>query len=402
MNYVFSTGSQIDSLTHEVFVIDAFTNIPAENVMVGLYPVSDTIDPYKQTPTYFSKTDQFGMASFNYMTQGIFRVFAFKNSAGFMRPNPNDPIAFKIDDLILDTLAKKDTLFLFGKEVNKLRLTKKEINLPGKIQLVATRSLEDATITLEKDSLAIDFMRINTIRKDSTFIWFKGEPNTSYSLKVNWLDTTLSARLFLGKGTILTNKFNTTIKDGFVGRFDSLKVISAFPITSFDTTKWTLLNEDSVQMNCNVTTYSENSLAITNEWKDEENYNLTIEPGGISDYYGEENKDTLSLKWQRKPIYKLSNMIVNLKSRPEIPLIIQLISSSTVIQERMLNQSDTLIEFNLLEPGDYIIRVILDENGNKKWDTGNYDELKQPERVLWFRDPIKLRPNWDSKVALEF
>ncbi|MEO9258478.1 MAG: hypothetical protein ABI207_08850, partial [Crocinitomicaceae bacterium] len=96
------------------------------------------------------------------------------------------------------------------------------------------------------------------------------------------------------------------------------------------------------------------------------------------------------------------NMIVNLKSRPEMSLIVQVISSSTVIQEKLLNQSDTLVEFNLLEPGDYIIRVILDENNNKKWDTGNYDELKQPEKVIWFRDPIKLRPNWDSKVALKF
>ena len=402
MNYVFSTGSQIDSLTHEVYVKNAFTNLPVEDVMVGLYPVNDTVDPYKQIPTYFSKTDQFGIASFNYMSQGTFRVFAFKNSAGFMRPNLNDPIAFKIDDLILDTIAKKDTLFLFGKEVNKLRLTKKDISLPGKILVVATRSLEDATITVEKDSIATNFTRVNTERKDSVFLWFKGEPNTSYNLKVNWIDTSLSARLFLKKSALIANRYNTNIKDGFVGRYDSLKIISALPITSFDTTKWTLLNEDSVQINCNVSTYSENSLAITNEWEDEENYVLTIEPGGITDFYGEVNKDSLSLKWQRKPIYKLSNMIVNLKSRPEIPLIVQVISSSTVIQEKTLNESDTLVEFNLLEPGDYIIRVILDENNNKKWDTGNYDELKQPERVLWFRDPIKLRPNWDSKVALRF
>lgn len=402
MNYVFSTGNFIDSLTHQVVVRNAFTNLPEENVMVGLYTITDTLSPYEDIPTYFAKTDQSGLATFYYMKKGNYMLFAFKNKSGLMKPGQSDPIAFKTSNVFVDTSSTTDTLALFGKALDKLRFVKKEIELPGKIELVCTRTLDNADIFIEKDSLKLDFIRINTNRKDSVFLWFKGEKNTSYTVNIAWKDTTLVSRLFLGKNKASKTRFSTNINGGFVGRFDSLKLFSTYPINAFDTTKWQLLNKDSVQIPIKIVQDSKMSLSAINRWEDEHKYTLRILPGGIVDFYGNSNEDTLNHAWQRKPLYKLANLVLVLENKPDIPLIVEVLGSKSGPIQHFVNSTDTLIDLKLIDPGEYIVRVVLDENNNKKWDTGNYDEKIQPEKVLWFREAIKLRSNWDSKVTLKF
>jgi hypothetical protein len=198
------------------------------------------------------------------------------------------------------------------------------------------------------------------------------------------------------------NKFTSNIEGGFVGRFDSIKIFSIFPIQSFDTSKWVLRDEDSVQMAIQLNQNSTTSLSACNTWEEENTYSLHIFPNGITNYYGETNADTLHYTWQRKPIYKLANLVLVLKNRPTVPLLVELLDAKGKIQKININSSDTLLEFKLLNPSDYSVRVTLDENENQRWDSGDYPNHIQPEKVLWFREPIKLRPNWDSKVTLKF
>ena len=51
-------------------------------------------------------------------------------------------------------------------------------------------------------------------------------------------------------------------------------------------------------------------------------------------------------------------------------------------------------------PGKYLFRFIRDDNGNKKWDTGNYLKKIQPEMVYYSIDTIDLRANWDINQQL--
>ena len=48
-----------------------------------------------------------------------------------------------------------------------------------------------------------------------------------------------------------------------------------------------------------------------------------------------------------------------------------------------------------LFPGEYKIKVVEDRNKNGKWDTGNYSQNIQPERVFFFEKPISIRGYWD-------
>ena len=52
------------------------------------------------------------------------------------------------------------------------------------------------------------------------------------------------------------------------------------------------------------------------------------------------------------------------------------------------------VEFTLLEPKEYNVRAIIDENNNHVWDTGNFLERKQPEQIIYLETVFKLRANW--------
>ena len=54
-----------------------------------------------------------------------------------------------------------------------------------------------------------------------------------------------------------------------------------------------------------------------------------------------------------------------------------------------------MLEFNNLDPSQYVIRVIFDTNGNGIWDTGNYLKGLQPERISYYPDKIEGRANWE-------
>jgi hypothetical protein len=58
-------------------------------------------------------------------------------------------------------------------------------------------------------------------------------------------------------------------------------------------------------------------------------------------------------------------------------------------------EKDPIANFNLIQPGTFIVRIIYDTNGNKKWDTGNFLEKTQGEEVIYFPKEIDVRANWD-------
>ena len=51
--------------------------------------------------------------------------------------------------------------------------------------------------------------------------------------------------------------------------------------------------------------------------------------------------------------------------------------------------------FDNVKPGTYYARLVLDANGNGKWDTGNYAQQRQPEDVFYYPKKLVLKKNWD-------
>ena len=51
-------------------------------------------------------------------------------------------------------------------------------------------------------------------------------------------------------------------------------------------------------------------------------------------------------------------------------------------------------------PGSYRVRMVLDTNGNGRWDTGSLREDDLPEQVLHYPDPVQVRAAWE--IGLEW
>lgn len=134
-------------------------------------------------------------------------------------------------------------------------------------------------------------------------------------------------------------------------------------------------------------------------FKESTNYELFIPGGTFADIYGNTN-DTLinKFKTQSTDYYSTIKLrISNLKSRA----VVQLYGKDKKPVKELTIEQDGEVVFDYISPAIYTLKLYNDDNGNGKWDTGNFKELRQPERVYIFRDKIDVKPGWDLSYDWE-
>lgn len=97
-----------------------------------------------------------------------------------------------------------------------------------------------------------------------------------------------------------------------------------------------------------------------------------------------------------------------LASLPDsIPCFVELLNSSDQ-PVRTVKVENAMAVFTDVPLGTYYARLIEDSNGNGVYDTGNYDEHRQPEYVYYYPKALKITKRWDleqpwniTEVALD-
>lgn len=122
-------------------------------------------------------------------------------------------------------------------------------------------------------------------------------------------------------------------------------------------------------------------------------YRIEIDSLSIYDCYGRPNKPQ-KVELNIPPLEEYANlyMLVNVQDSAFVEL---LDGSEKVILAAPVKDGTAALEN--VRPGTYYARIILDANGNGKWDTGNYAQHLQPEEVYYFPNKILLRKNWDNE-----
>jgi hypothetical protein len=138
---------------------------------------------------------------------------------------------------------------------------------------------------------------------------------------------------------------------------------------------------------------------LVKSWESELKYRLFIEPGGFTDIYGQIN-DSIQLNFSAQDEEYYGTLLVN-TSDVRFPLIVQLMDEKENLFEEKFIQSDTVVTFSYLKPGKYKVKYIYDQNSNQKWDTGNYMEKRQAERVDYYEGEISVRSNWEMEIKWE-
>ena len=80
-------------------------------------------------------------------------------------------------------------------------------------------------------------------------------------------------------------------------------------------------------------------------------------------------------------------------------LIIQLYDEKKLINEYFFKYGPYIL--NNISSGKYHLKLIVDSNKNKKWDTGNLKAQILPEKIIEISDEINIRENWTLEVSCE-
>jgi len=137
-------------------------------------------------------------------------------------------------------------------------------------------------------------------------------------------------------------------------------------------------------------------LLVKQSWEAGNKYKLVLYPGAVNDVY-DRTHDTLTISFSTKSPEDYG--IINLElTNISDSVIIQLFNKETLTRERVVT-ADGTYTFEYMDPATYRIKFIIDRNGNGKWDTGDYLEKRQPERVEYLQKDISVRANWDHDVS---
>lgn len=401
LTYVFSTGNYIDSLSLSGVIKDAFNQKSDEFVSVMLYEMDTAYTDstvYKNPPNYITNTlDSTFIFKLENLKAGRYALFALKDEGkNYVFDQSVDKIGFLQDTITLPT----DSIYLLTlfREIP-------DYSVPPPNFAAANKIIFGYNGTNEKLSITPLTPLPDTVRttiskepeKDTLNYWFT--PFEADSLiftitneRLKQIDTfTVKTRKLAADSLVIRPSHG-----GSINFEDIFSIASNIPLTRIDSTKISFIKNDTVPMSfvAELDTV-ENELVISFEKLPNESYGLELYPGAIRDFFGTEN-DSLSYRLSTGSYADYGNLQLNLTGAVSYPLIVQLTDERGETQREIYASEPKVLEFNNIEPSNYLLRVIFDTNENGRWDTGNYLKKIQPEKVSYYPNPIEVRANWEK------
>lgn len=175
---------------------------------------------------------------------------------------------------------------------------------------------------------------------------------------------------------------------------ENLELHANIPYSKIDVKKIQVLDKDSIQVPFTYELDTINNIYKFNISKDQDqSYSFEFLPLAIEDYYGNAN-DTLFYKLKTKTYDDYGNLRLTVKNAVT-PMIIQLVNRVGEVKYEQYVEDLNPIEFQHIDAGKYYIRIILDSNQNKKYDSGSFLKRKSPEKVAYFPKELDVRAGWD-------
>lgn len=401
--YIFSTGAYIDSLTLGGTVKDAYNKEVESFVSVMLYEVNDKFKDsvvYDEAPRYITNTlDSLKTFKLENLKAGKYLLVAMKDYGSNNKFNPEkDKIGFNKQFISIpnDTVYE---LKLF-KEVLPLKIFKPIQASGNRLILPYQGKTNEVTITLKNGESVLPSITTKFPKKDSLQVWYK-------PLKVDSLALAFAKDNYKGKFTFKIkdqkkDSINITpIQAGFLNFRERFTLETATPLTKFDNSKIKIINKDSVSVDFK-TEYDDFNQRLFFDFKSEpsQKYTFKIMPGALTDYM-EQSNDTLTYTLNTKNLAEYGNLVVNLRNVKRFPVIVELSNEKGDVLAKEYSESNTKVEFNLVEPAQFWLRAIYDDNKNKEWDSGNYLEKRQAEEVIYFSTAVDVRANWDVEQVFD-
>ncbi len=397
LTYTISTGATIDSLYLRGRVTDAFEKNTETYISLQLYPVDSIYKDstiFTDKPLYVTSTLDTIIYKFQNLRAGKYNLIALQDLTGnYLFDQGVDKIGY-VDQIIELPKDSVIDLRLFKEHANFSWDAPYFIN-EHHIALAYFGEYNNEVYKLiSKVPENFETLITKSRETDTLNFWFRGAVLDSIKFELEINDTLRIKTAYL-KEPIKDSLIITASTKGSLKLKDKFELASNLPITNFDSKKVLITNIDSLPVPVNLNVL-ENYDRIVLDFKvlPSDQYDITLLPNALKDFWGRTH-DTISFKALTRKKEDFGNIYLKVRHESSYPFIIELIKNKKVFRRYDSLVPENKYTFELLDPGKYIIRLIEDFNGNKKWDTGNYLQKIQPEKVIYYWKEIDLRANWD-------
>jgi uncharacterized protein (DUF2141 family) len=391
MQYVFSTGSVLDSLSYSVPVVDAWTNAVVPNALVALY------SPTSGEVLNFGLTGTSGSATLRYLKAQDYKIIAFNDENGDLFPQPSESVGFYDDSLItIDSSFRSIVpIRMFTPEL-KAEIVSSKFQAPSTFLIETNRPILNEELYL--DGVLQPSTKYNLLTSTSLELFVDATDLTTGTiiLASDLLTDTASYRLLAAqKNGLIRIKSDPT--SGVYAPNDSIRFLVNDLITAVDTSLFNLISlEDSSELIAPIF-WINNALIFQMDRGISTTYSLRMDAGAIQTTSGTNTAFSTTFTLNSPKKYGVLSLDL---SYYQSDFVLQILRANELIDERALQPTSERILIPELLPGDYTFKVIHDTNKNGRWDVGKLSTRTQPESVDVYSNPAKVRANWEVEVQL--
>ena len=135
------------------------------------------------------------------------------------------------------------------------------------------------------------------------------------------------------------------------------------------------------------------SYTLYAEWETKQQYVFQVDSAAFLSILGNGSK-AIKQEFRVRDEDEFGSIFVHITSK-DSNVVVQIMSKGDKPMRTLRADEKGRADFYYMKPGDYYIRCFIDSNQNDKWDTGNYQEGKQPEEVFYFPKPLTVKAKWD-------
>lgn len=162
-------------------------------------------------------------------------------------------------------------------------------------------------------------------------------------------------------------------------------------------TIWTDVNELTEEMLV-FNPLNSRKLTVNYPWEFETTYKLTVDSLAGKNIYGLFTDD-FTQEFSIRPQSEYGTLKFNISNygNPDASYFVQLLDAQgNPLRSQPLTSRS--VKFDYLLPGKYNLRIVQDNNGNGKWDPGNFETGTQPDVAYYYKETIELKANWDQET----
>lgn len=178
-------------------------------------------------------------------------------------------------------------------------------------------------------------------------------------------------------------------------QFDTKIILNdSFPIQLTDT-----LNKLVEDYQISIDTLTQ-TVQVNHNWSHDQKFKLIIPQKSITDSLRNSLAKTDTLKFSIKPASAYGTVLIRTNGFQQFKNPVLLLTQDDKIKYSY-PITQPIIRIPLMLPGDFIVKLLEDDNNNGTWDTGAYGKTKkQPERIILVGTTISIKADWENEFNI--